>query len=687
MRTAAEILRDNGLSPPPSHSTDRYYQTCPKCSAGRSKRKEKCLGVTINNKGVQWGCNHCPWTGGEYFDGPTTGRGGSNHFDATYDYRDEQGTLLFQKVRNPQGVLPRFWQRKPDGRGGWVNNTKGVRKVIYRLSEVIEAIANGRRILCVEGEKDVDILWRLGVPATCNPDGASDNGKKPKWRPEFSEMLRGADIVIVPDHDAVGYAHADATARMSNGIAKRVQMLPLIEPWPECPKGGDVSDWLRAGHTREELDVLIDGAPDFGGEIEGFPKCYDAPPIVPGPKVELDAGAANWLDRCAKEPRGNPIPNLANTMIALRSDQAVKDAFAYDEMLCAATLVHPLLPNERSEFRPRPATDVDVSMLQEWLQLNGLRNVGKDTAHQAVDLRAHECAFHPVRNYLNHLQWDSRPRLNGWLAEYLGTERSPYTETIGPMFLVAMVARIFEPGCKADHMPVLEGLQGELKSTACEVLGGEWFSDGLPDVTAGKDVSQHLRGKWLIEVSEMHAMGRAEAALLKAFITRTTERYRPSYGRKEVIEPRQCVFVGTTNRNAYLRDETGGRRFWPVKVSAINIPALIKDRDQLFAEAVRLYRDGVQWWPDKGFERKYVQPEQEARFEADAWEENIGAYLATATRVTVSQVARDALHFETPRIGTTDQRRITTAMERLCWQREHPKGGTDSQGKRWWVKS
>jgi predicted P-loop ATPase len=405
--------------------------------------------------------------------------------------------------------------------------------------------------------------------------------------------------------------------------------------------------------------------------------------------VNVHSTPSDLLRGAELDAKGNPLPILANVLHVMRNAPLIHGAFAYDEMLRAPLLIHPLPINGTDEFDneleplPRPVRDTDVTQLQEWLQRKGLQKISQAVVHQAVDARAQECSFHPVKDYLDALRWDGHDRIESWLSAYLGAESSAYSEAIGRMFLVAMVARIYRPGVKCDYMPIFEAPQGQRKSTACAILGGEWFSDSLPDVREGKDVAQHLRGKWLIEIAEMSAISKAEDAALKAFLTRTTERYRPSYGRKEVIEPRQCVFIGTTNKSVYLRDETGGRRFWPLKVDLADTDALARDRDQLFAEAVHLYRKGEKWWPDGEFEREHIKPEQEARFEADAWEEIISAWIAYKRSISIAEVARDCLAIETPRIGTADQRRISAVLERLGWRR----GPKDWKGNVSWTLS
>jgi hypothetical protein len=216
LRTASDILAGFGLPPPPP-GRGRYYSICPQCSPTRSStahRKSMCLGITIDAKGVKFGCNHCGWTGGALFETKANGHaGGASPFAAIYDYVDESGTLLFQVCRK-HNKHEGFPQRRPDGKGGWVWNTKGIRKVLYRLPEVVEATSNERVILIVEGEKDVDAARKIGLVATCNPGGASKPGQAPKWLPEYSETLRGGYVVIISDHDDPGYAHADAIARM-----------------------------------------------------------------------------------------------------------------------------------------------------------------------------------------------------------------------------------------------------------------------------------------------------------------------------------------------------------------------------------------------------------------------------------------------------------------------------------------
>jgi predicted P-loop ATPase len=204
-----------------------------------------------------------------------------------------------------------------------------------------------------------------------------------------------------------------------------------------------------------------------------------------------------WLGLCIRDSKGAPLSNLANVMSALRHGPQLANCFALDEMARTTLLVDRLPGDAPEEHTVRPLTDVDVGHVQEHLQHAGLRRISSDIVHQAIVMRGAECAFHPIRNYLGRLEWDGRRRLDTWLSAYLGAEASPYAAAIGRMFLIAMVARIAEPGCKADYMPVLEGPQGTRKSTACAILGGEWFSDSLPELSAAKTCRSTSAGNGL----------------------------------------------------------------------------------------------------------------------------------------------------------------------------------------------
>jgi predicted P-loop ATPase len=486
---------------------------------------------------------------------------------AVYLYRDENGPL-FEVVRFPNH---KFLQRKPDGSWG----IKGVRRVPYRLPELVAA-ASDHPVFIPEGEKDVDNVRALGLVATCNPGGAG------KWKRNYSAFLKGRHCVILPDNDAPGRAHADQVIHALNGVAASVRRLEL----PGLGEKGDVSDWIGAGGTKAQLLELLEAT---------------------ATRTEDD-----WRSQAMVTDKGHLIPNLANAFLALRHDPHWRQTFSYDEM------------QVQTLARGLPVQDVDIAVTQKWLQHAGLERIGPEPVRAAIELVAHEHRFHPVRAYLDGLVWDGEPRLHEWLQRYLGAEGSGYHASIGTFFLRSMVARILWPGCKCDYMPVLEGEQGTLKSQACAVLAGGYFSDTLPDLGADHvRLQQHLRGKWLIEVSEMSAFKRAEASKLKAFLTTQVEQYIPKFGRNGVREPRQCVFVGSINKGTYLQDETGGRRFWPVACGVIDLEGLRAARDQLLAEAVVNVKDGDPWWPDRAFEENEARPMQESRYMGDAWEARI----------------------------------------------------------------
>jgi len=527
---------------------------------------------------------------------------------------------------------------------------KGHKACLYAEHKII---GYQHYVIVAEGESDTQTL----ILAKYNAVGLPGSGG---WKEEYVELFSHIPIVyfVIEPDDGGRNLLRDLTASAIASKARLVRMSTAAKDPSEL--------YLRdqAGFAVAFEALLIAAEPIISATL---------PKTKPEPYQER-----RWLNFCATGTRGDTLMNVENVFLGLRSDEEIKGLLFYNEMLRCIMLSKEVPIAGRSGRKsqqkkyPRPMTDQDVTLIQEWLQIVGLQTVSLSTVRAAVEQVAMESLFHPVKEYLESLSWDGIDRVDGWLTTYLGAEESDYSSLIGRMFLIAMMARIYQPGCQADYIMILEGPQGTGKSSACRILGSPWFSDSLPDIArAGKDVSMHLNGKWLIEIPELSALDRAETTALKAFVTRPIEQYRPSYGRQDVFEPRQCVFIGTTNASVYLRDSTGGRRFWPVKVAEIKLDELARDRDQILSEALSLYRGGLPWWPDREFEEAFIAPEQDARYEADEWETIVEGYLRVAnfSRTTLVEVAKDALKFNEDKLSIADQRRISRAMERAGWKR------------------
>lgn len=306
----------------------------------------------------------------------------------------------------------------------------------------------------------------------------------------------------------------------------------------------------------------------------------------------------DWAENLQINSKGGFVANAQNVMLILLHDSNLKKKFMFDEFSHRAVVVEDL--PWRPKSRGRYWNDTDDAGLRNYLSTR-YNITGQGVISDAWREVVQHNATHPVKDYLRGTAWDGVPRLETMIIDYLGAEDSPYTKAITRKSMVAAVARIMQPGVKFDNVLVMVGAQGLGKSYILKRLGGDWFSDSLTTVT-GKEAYEQLQGAWIIEMAELSATRKAEAEAIKHFISKQEDMFRVSYDRHVSIFPRQCVFFGTTNDDSFLKDRTGNRRFWPLRVGEHRPSRCIftdlSDQEvaQIWAEAVHLYDEGAGLW-------------------------------------------------------------------------------------------
>jgi predicted P-loop ATPase len=340
-------------------------------------------------------------------------------------------------------------------------------------------------------------------------------------------------------------------------------------------------------------------------------------------------------------------------------------------------------------------SDKDVDAIRCWLEYHGKKARSQDV-FSAIQAAAYRRKFHAVQDYLNGLKWDGVKRLDTVLPTYFNTKDTAYERAIGPRWFISLVARALLPGCQSDCTLTLQGKQGFRKNEAlrCLAPNASWYSETSVPIGT-KDFYENIRGIWMFCWDELHGFGSADRRKMKSVMSSKADRYRKSYGRIAETILRQCGFCATTNDDQPFDDPTGNRRFWPVIVEKlIDINPLIRDRDQLWAEAVARFKAGEAWYVDSEELRMICEGEQDARVAGDSWEEVVAAWLAgpkvsltpvvaksgpsgmfdvqvydASKGVTVRDALVHAIGLSVDRIDRSAETRMGNALKKIGWSK------------------
>lgn len=511
-----------------------------------------------------------------------------------------------------------------------------------------EAIDRQETIFYTEGEKDVNTLMEKGYTAvTCGGSG--------DWKSDASILFQNANVIVLADNDKPGGKLASIVVKDLKGIVKSIK---IIVPMPNTPKA-DITDYFEAGHTVEEFKNLIktgDDTESICAEVQQDQKqdVGKKRAVTQKSKDEVAGGPAlvfKFLD-CNYDEDGNvkSVKQLVhNFEVVMEKDSRFAGKIRLNEF-AQQPYLYGSVPWE-NENNCRAWSSHDDSALFSLIQADyGLKS-RQDFADALKNVSMRN-KFHPVRELLDSLTWDGKEHIRSLLPEYLGAEDSDYTYQVMRLWMLGAVSRVYKPGSKFDYTMILQGSQGIGKSTFLKqmAMDDSWFNDSLDSLDSDKAV-QSLTGSWIIELAELKSLARTAGGVesVKRFLTATQDKYRIPYERRADTFYRQCVFAGTTNKDDFLQDETGNRRFLIVQTGvkkpskSLFVPEIMDAIKLAWAEAVHIWKNEK---PQLILPEAYMQEAkelQEANMADDGKRGIIQEYLEGKTQVCAREIWEKAL--------------------------------------------
>jgi len=550
---------------------------------------------------------------------------------ALHAYRDATGEVLFYVARYHLDTGKTFCPWTYDGRC-WQRKAWPAPRPLYGL-ELLHQYPQST-VLIVEGELKCDLARRVLNPArqavVVTWCGGAAAYRHTDWSP-----LAGRRVIIWPDADDAGRAAAEGIATLIGGSDIR-----LIDTSDRAP-GWDVADFIAEGATSAALQTFVREhcvpyknparppqqltAPAAPTSASAPAEVTSAAPVGAERPVFATQGQAWEHFNLAIGTGGRPWANIYNVQQILKLHPRTRGRFCWDEFSGRV-----LLDNVY--------WDADQYLTELTVMLQGelfMHRVNPSTVLEAIEGYAKLNRVHPIKQYLESLEpHDGTSRVSTFFTRALGATDSDYMRAAAVSFFCSCIARIYDPGCILRTMPVFEGEQDAGKSTTLAILGADWYLDNSRRIDS-KEFEQDLQGYWIVELSELSSMLKSSTESVKSCLSRRDDVFRASYGRRAQSHKRQCVLVGTTNSTYWQADETGGTRFLPVACGAIDLTYTRERRDQLWTEAVALYRSGREWWQ---IPRAAAKLEQLARHVSDSWSEPVTQILSARQSVTLHEL-------------------------------------------------